>query len=442
MLRCHAFAGSTASVWTDTNRTKHIQPGKELRREKTLVNKISTIAYVFRFNPSTPPTRIAAFWLLMVAPIHGSPNGAPTAACESMTPGHGYDVQNNSSPFNTEIPAGTIAFMDDPVHLELRASSGTYFKGFLIMAFDKNDNSANPRPIGTFKLIAGSDGQLKNCGTGTMNAVTHTNNVGKNLVRVDWQPPKYYMGTAIFRTTYVQDVSTYWVKTESITVTFVMPDGSTHDPMMTMRADKMRFLLSCHQRIMFTCVVFSVFTLLALPIANASPNGAPTAACESMTPQHGYEPQTSASPFQTEIPVGEYVLMDDPVQLELRASAGTTFKGFLIMAFDKDDNTRPIGTFTAPVDGQLLNCTEGYMNAVTHINPNEKSLVKIEWQPPLYYMGTAVFRTTFVQNNMTYWVKTESIGVSFVMEIPSSASQSSTTWAGLIIASLLALLIQ
>ncbi|KAK4009015.1 putative defense protein 3 isoform X1 [Daphnia magna] len=189
---------------------------------------------------------VAAFWLLMVAPIdqiHGSPSGAPTAACESMTPGHGYDAQSNSSPFNTEIPAGMIAFMDDPVHLELRASSGTYFKGFLIMAFDKDDNSATPRPIGTFKLIEGSDGQLMNCGSGTMNAVTHTNNVGKNLVRVDWQPPKYYMGTAIFRTTYVQDVSTYWVKTESITVTFVMPDGSTHDPMMTMRADKMRFLL-------------------------------------------------------------------------------------------------------------------------------------------------------------------------------------------------------
>lgn len=52
---------------------------------------------------------VAAFWLLMVAPIdqiHGSPSGAPTAACESMTPGHGYDAQSNSSPFNTEIPAG------------------------------------------------------------------------------------------------------------------------------------------------------------------------------------------------------------------------------------------------------------------------------------------------------------------------------------------------
>lgn len=30
------------------------------------------------------------------------------------------------------------------------------------------------------------------------------------------------------------------------------------------------------------------------------------------------------------------------------------------MAFDKDDDTKPIGTFTEPVDGQLLNCTGGF----------------------------------------------------------------------------------
>ncbi len=101
------------------------------------------------------------------------------------------------------------------------------------------------------------------------NAVTHTNNVVKNLVRIDWQPPKYYMGTAIFRwdlrifiwdnnyigfvnhdvvtckyrTTFVQDVSTFWVKTESISVTFVMPDGSTHDPMTMKAANNVWILL-------------------------------------------------------------------------------------------------------------------------------------------------------------------------------------------------------
>lgn len=31
------------------------------------------------------------------------------------------------------------------------------------MAFDSSDVSATPKPIGTFKLIEGSDGQLMDC---------------------------------------------------------------------------------------------------------------------------------------------------------------------------------------------------------------------------------------------------------------------------------------
>ena len=52
---------------------------------------------------------VSALWILILAPvdqIHGTPSGAPIAACESMTPGHGFDVQNTTSPFKTEIPAG------------------------------------------------------------------------------------------------------------------------------------------------------------------------------------------------------------------------------------------------------------------------------------------------------------------------------------------------
>ena len=52
---------------------------------------------------------VSALWILILAPvdqIHGTPSGAPIAACESMTPEHGYNVQNTTSPFKTEIPAG------------------------------------------------------------------------------------------------------------------------------------------------------------------------------------------------------------------------------------------------------------------------------------------------------------------------------------------------
>jgi hypothetical protein len=51
---------------------------------------------------------ITAFLLATLSiGIDGSPNGAPTQACATMTPGHGVEAQlTSSSPFKTEIPAG------------------------------------------------------------------------------------------------------------------------------------------------------------------------------------------------------------------------------------------------------------------------------------------------------------------------------------------------
>jgi hypothetical protein len=147
--------------------------------------------------------------------------------------------------------------------------------------------------------------------------------------------------------------------------------------------------------------------------------------------------------------------------------------GFLVMAFDKNNDAQPIGTFQLPSDGKLMNCTAVrrcpgnkrstshrtkwnytfknlskiiFKDAATHTFNNEKQLVTIEWIPPLNYLGTVVFRwasllqhtveteyantnvfvlfhaywTTYVQNVSTFWVKTESIAVSFVADIPTA----------------------
>nr|CAH0100361.1 unnamed protein product [Daphnia galeata] len=203
--------------------------------------------------------------------------------------------------------------------------------------------------------------------------------------------------------------------------------------------------MSCHKKIVFSCAVVSVLLLSILVPIHGISTGAPAAACKDMTPEHGELPQTTTSPFKTEIPVGAYVLMDDSVKIELRSTTSDTFKGFLVMAFDSEDASTPIGTFKQPVNelAQLMNCTsDGVLNAATHTTSAEKTLVNLEWQPPKYYMGTAVFRTTYVKDKKTYWIKTESITVSFVMEIPSSAPRSNSVWAGLMAVSLLAFLMR
>ena len=56
---------------------------------------------------------VISVFLLILAPIdqvYGSPGGAPTAACGTMTPGHGAPVQTSLAPFMTEMPNGVSSF--------------------------------------------------------------------------------------------------------------------------------------------------------------------------------------------------------------------------------------------------------------------------------------------------------------------------------------------
>ncbi|KZS13190.1 putative Secreted protein [Daphnia magna] len=209
---------------------------------------------------------------------------------------------------------------------------------------------------------------------------------------------------------------------------------------------------------MYTCAVVLAFLLASVSIdrIDGAPDGAPLEACATMTPNHGVNPQLiNSSPFKTEIPSGEYAIMDNTLNLELRSKNDvTTYKGFLVMAFDKNDATKPIGTFKLPSDGKVIDCSGIVGSAATHKFNNEKKLTTVQWTPPKNFMGTAIFRTTYVHNGTTFWVKTESIAVTYVMELPtsstqapvattpSSASQSSKTWISLITFSLMAYLMR
>ncbi|EFX80566.1 hypothetical protein DAPPUDRAFT_304087 [Daphnia pulex] len=191
--------------------------------------------------------------------------------------------------------------------------------------------------------------------------------------------------------------------------------------------------MSYSKRATFTCAaavsVLMVLVLAPIHLIQGFPNGAPPTACASMTPGHGVGAQTSASPFMTELLDGETVVMDGSVRVELRPQLNgvNRFKGFLVMAFDKSDESKPIGSFKQPVDGKLIDCSGGQMNAVTHTNNLEKKSVALEWVPPQNFMGQVVFRTTYVENKATFWVKTESKAVAFVLEIPAATTTTTTT---------------
>ncbi|EFX86687.1 hypothetical protein DAPPUDRAFT_307896 [Daphnia pulex] len=180
--------------------------------------------------------------------------------------------------------------------------------------------------------------------------------------------------------------------------------------------------------------VICLYILFTFSIGNqvsGTPIGAPAAACSTMTPDHGVPAQTSASPYVT-IPT---LMADESVRLTLLVNSTgiSTFKGFLVMAFDNSlgDTAAPIGTFSEIVEGtpaitpaNYLNCLSGSKNAATHTNNSEKVIVNLLWVPPSGFVGNVVFKTTFVRNVTTFWVKTLSDVIS--VSSPTTTTPSTT----------------
>ena len=95
-------------------------------------------------------------------------------------------------------------------------------------------------------------------------------------------------------------------------------------------------------------------------------SGAPTGQCENMTPNHGTNAQTGASPYEIKVKKPYYMPMEN-VKVSIESSSDN-IKGYLIQARQVGANT-VIGTFgTRPVNGQYLNC--GNSKVELHIEIN------------------------------------------------------------------------
>ncbi|KAI9554205.1 hypothetical protein GHT06_019477 [Daphnia sinensis] len=189
--------------------------------------------------------------------------------------------------------------------------------------------------------------------------------------------------------------------------------------------------------IAFSSPVISFCVIFAICIGtqvSATPNGAPVSACSTMTPEHGVPAQTTPSPYVT-IPT---LMEDESVRLTLMANSSgySTFKGYLVMAFDKSlgDAAPPIGIFSETVEGtpvltpaNYLNCLSGVKNAATHKDNSAKVIVNLLWIPPYGFVGDVVFKTTFVQNGPSFWVKTLSDVVSISSPTTTTLSTTTTT---------------
>ncbi|KZS13176.1 putative Secreted protein [Daphnia magna] len=173
----------------------------------------------------------------------------------------------------------------------------------------------------------------------------------------------------------------------------------------------------------------TVQLLCYVSVLEAYSNGSLLEACATMTPVHEtFEPSTEPCLYET-MPSQFTVIQGGSISVDLRNISSNSFRGYMTMAFDasKPDDAGPIGTFGMPTDGQLLSCPGGVNNTITHKDNNSiKRNVTAIWTAPADFVGSVIFKTTFVRGLSEYWVKVPSAGGNITVFSESTTSSPTT----------------
>ncbi|KAL3869813.1 hypothetical protein ACJMK2_042447 [Sinanodonta woodiana] len=141
--------------------------------------------------------------------VLGYSTGAPTTACRDMTPRHGVFAQNTPVPFLVEV-SKTRYSPNERLFVRIRGCRNNRFKGFFIQ----------PRLaqypdvavfLGTFGRVGGAQYTCHQNG----GILTHIDPSLKESVTFIWMAPPRPVGHIIFRVTFVQSYTTFWVGVNS-----------------------------------------------------------------------------------------------------------------------------------------------------------------------------------------------------------------------------------
>ncbi|XP_010780361.1 putative defense protein 3 [Notothenia coriiceps] len=145
--------------------------------------------------------------------------------------------------------------------------------------------------------------------------------------------------------------------------------------------------------------------LQMLCLATGYPNGAPTGACEDMTPRHtGVLPQPSPAPYTLLVNTGTFQ-QGKAITVTI---SGPEYRGVLLEA-RTDGSTNALGSWQHPApDTKFLQCTGNPQGAITHANTNLKGeSTAYSWIPP-DSTSPVYFMATVAQQRAVFWVNVRS----------------------------------
>lgn len=142
---------------------------------------------------------------------------------------------------------------------------------------------------------------------------------------------------------------------------------------------------------MLNKLVTVAFVFAAIHQSYGNSDGAPVEACTSMSPDHGFPPQTSPSPV-TVVPSATSVSPGGQIQVRIEGiAAAFIFRGYFIQARDLSGQTI-LGDFVGAVGVNLRTCGGTANSAATHSNAAERLFQLVTWRAPANFSGNIRFQ--------------------------------------------------
>lgn len=143
--------------------------------------------------------------------------GANLQACSTMSPslGHGGSSQTRASPYVIQVSSNTYTPGGSALTVTLKSEcTGTdaTFKGFLLAARHADTRQDQSAAVGSLDTPSGTQNRCPSLGNALR---THIDNSLKSTVTFTWTPPSTDEGPVVFRATFVQSFTVYWVDVHS-----------------------------------------------------------------------------------------------------------------------------------------------------------------------------------------------------------------------------------